>query len=77
MFKILKMLKFKRMVVLSAAALAAMLTAGLGLYGFTRYLKKVGTRGVMRGLGTVMYTAGATIRTVAAEPPTSAVVPAK
>ena len=77
MFKILKMLKFKRIVVLTAAALAAMLTAGLGLYGFTRYLKKVGTRGVMRGVGTVMYTAGATIRTLAAEPPAAAVVPAK
>ena len=69
--------KFKKIVIMGAAAVAAVLTAGLGLYGFTRYLKKVGTRGVMRGVGTVMYTAGATIRTLAAEPPAAAAVPAK
>ena len=48
------MFKLRRIVIMAVAALAAALTAGLGLYGFTRYLKKVGTRGVVRGLGTVM-----------------------
>lgn len=71
------MFKLRRIVIMAVAALAAALTAGLGLYGFTRYLKKVGTRGVVRGLGTVMYTAGVTIRTLAAEPPSVAVAPAK
>ena len=63
-----KLLNFKRTVIISAAALAAMLTAGLGVYGFSRYIKKVGTRGVMRGVGTVMYTVGVTIRTLASDP---------
>lgn len=67
-------LKFKSMLLLSAAALTAALTGALGVYGLTKYIKKAGTRGLMRGIGTVMYTVGATVRTLASEPAT-AVVP--
>ena len=70
-------LKIKGILLLSGAALAAALTGALGVYGLTRYVKKAGTRGLMRGIGTVMYTAGATIRTIAADQPAVAVVPTK
>ena len=64
-------LKFKSMLLLSAAALTAALTGALGVYGLTKYIKKAGTRGLMRGIGTVMYTVGATVRALASEPATA------
>ena len=67
-------LKFKSMLLLTAAALTAALTGALGVYGLTRYIKKAGTRGLMRGIGTVMYTVGATVRALASEP-SAALVP--
>ena len=67
-------LKFKSMLLLSAAALTAALTGALGVYGLTKYIKKAGTRGLMRGIGTVMYTVGATVRALASEP-SAALVP--
>lgn len=67
-------LKLKSMLVLSLAALTAALTGALGVYGLKKYIKKAGMRGLMRGIGTAMYTVGVTVRALASEP-SAALVP--
>ena len=64
-------LKLKSMLVLSIAALTAALAGALGVYGLKKYIKKAGMRGLMRGVGTVMYTVGVTVRALASEPATA------